>query len=136
MTAIGDTASRVTTVSAEDVEVFTRLTGDDNPIHRDAEFAKLSRFGQRIAPGMYVGSLIGAVLANELPGPGTIYLEQSLRFLAPVHFGDRIEARVVVESLPEPGRALLRTSCVNQHGVAVIEGIALMLLPVSPASST
>lgn len=123
---VGDSASRTMQITEESILMFVRLSGDQNPIHTDEEFAKKSIFGRRIAPGLQVASLISAVLANDLPGPGTIYLSQTVKFIRPVFLGDHIEARVTVASIPRPGRAELQTNCFGQNGEVVIEGEAMV----------
>jgi len=127
---VGDTAVHAFTVSDEIVRGFAELTGDRNPIHLDEEFAQSTRFGRRIAHGMIVASQISAVIGNTLPGPGTIYLSQSLQFLAPVFVGDIVTTRVTVISVKE-GKpiATLETICENQRGEAVLKGEAVVLFP-------
>lgn len=123
--AIGDTAARSKTITDEDVRAFAAVSGDKNPIHLDEDFAANTRFGKRIAHGMLSASLISAVLANDLPGHGSIYMGQTLQFVAPVFIGDEITARVTVTSIRE-GKpiAKLETVCVNQHNEIVIKGEA------------
>lgn len=127
---VGATAERRRRVSEEDIVAFAEATGDRNPVHLDEVFARNTRFGGRIAHGMLVASFISAVLADELPGPGTIYLGQSLRFITPVRIGDEITTRVeVLEIISEKSRARLSTVCRNQDGITVLEGEATVLLP-------
>lgn len=127
---LGQAAEVSRTISAADIEAFAQLTGDDNPVHLDEAFAAQTQFGGRIAHGMLSAGLISAVLGTKLPGPGAIYLGQSLRFMAPVRPGDTITARVeVIELLPEKRRIRLQTTCTNQAGVTVIHGDAQLLLP-------
>ena len=122
---IGDTASRTKTITDADVRAFAEVSGDHNPLHLDDEFAATTRFGKRIAHGMLGASLISAVLANDLPGQGSIYLAQTLRFVAPVFPGDELTARVTVTSLREDKPiATLETVCVNQQNHVVIKGEA------------
>lgn len=122
---VGDTASRSKMITDEDVRTFAAISGDENPIHLDEKFAAGTRFGKRIVHGMLSASLISTVLANDLPGHGSIYLGQSLKFVAPVFIGDEITARVTVTSVRE-GRpiAKLETVCTNQCDEIVIEGEA------------
>ena len=122
---IGDTATRSKTITDANIRAFADLTGDHNPIHMDEQFASQSRFGKRIAHGMLSASLISAVLANDLPGHGSIYLGQTLKFVAPVFIGDEITARVTVTSVRD-GKpiAKLETVCTNQRDEVVIEGEA------------
>jgi acyl dehydratase len=125
---IGAKASRTQTISDEIIRAFANLTGDQNPIHLDDDYATGTRFGRRIAHGMIAASLISATLANDLPGPGTVYLSQSLQFKAPVYPGDTVTATVEVKSLrPDKPLVTLATSCANQHGTVVLEGEAVVL---------
>lgn len=126
---IGDQASRTVLVTEEAIALFVRLSGDSNPIHSDEDFTRTTQFGGRIAPGIQIASYISAVIANDLPGPGSIYLEQSLRFEAPVFIGDEITTTVRVLEFPRPGRARLETTCVNKAGSRVVSGIAMVKLP-------
>lgn len=123
-------ATRTIAISAGDIERFVELVGDRNPIHVDEDYAAGTRFQRRIAPGMLVASYISAVIANQLPGPGVIYLEQNLRFEAPVYIGDAITVRVRVAERPRPDRLRLETTCSNQSGQRVLSGTALV--QVSP----
>lgn len=117
------------TVTEGDVNTFAELIGDFNPIHVDAEYASRSRFGQRVAHGMFTGGLISAVLGNRLPGPGAIYLSQQLEFLAPVFIGDTITATVeVTEWRPEKRILTLKTDVYNQEGKQVVTGKAVLLV--------
>ena len=126
--AVGDVAEVSYTVTAETIREFVTASGDDNPIHSDAAFAAGTRFGRVIAPGMLTGSFVSSVIGTRLPGPGTIYLSQSFRFLRPVYVGDRVTARVeVAERIPERNRLRLRTTCVNQAGEPLLEGEAWVL---------
>lgn len=124
----GDRAARTTTVTDEMIRLFATLTGDTNPVHLDDAYAASSRFGRRIAHGMIAAGLISATLANELPGPGTVYLSQTLQFKAPVHPGDTITTTVEVKSV-HPGKpiATLATTCRNQDDTVVLEGEAVVL---------
>jgi 3-hydroxybutyryl-CoA dehydratase len=123
--AIGTEATLSRAITEDDILLFAAISGDYNPLHLDAEYAKRSLFGQRIAHGFLVGSLISAVLGNDLPGPGSIYLGQTLRFLAPIHIGDTVTVIVKVVALREEKRIVtLRTECTNQHGTLVLSGEA------------
>ena len=125
---IGDRASISKLITERDVIRFAELTGDINPIHMDKLYAEQAVFGERIAHGMLTASLISAVLGIKLPGPGNIYVSQSLKFRAPVKFGDIIEAEVeVVEKIPERNRVHLKTTCRNQDGTVVLEGEAIVI---------
>lgn len=127
---VGDSAEVSKTINDEDVRVFAELTGDRNPVHFDEEYAASTRFGRRIAHGMLGASLISAVLGNELPGRGTVYLSQTLRFNAPVFLGDTVTARVVVKHVREDKPVVtLETVCTNERGERVVEGEAVVLVP-------
>jgi phosphate acetyltransferase/phosphate butyryltransferase len=128
--AVGDTASFERTLSTEDIQLFAVLSGDVNPQHLDAEYAASTRFQGVIAHGMLGGALISAVLGTRLPGPGTIYLGQTLKFLAPVRVGDTLRVSVTVTVRDEAKKRLkLACSCTNQDGVAVISGEADVIAP-------
>ena len=125
----GDTAEITKTIEQTDIQAFADLTGDHNPVHLDEEFAKTTRFGRRIAHGMLTASLISSVLANELPGEGSVYLGQTLQFVAPVFPGDTITARVTVKDIREgKGIVKLDTVCVNQRDEVVLRGEATVLV--------
>jgi len=125
----GDTASISKTITDDDIQKFADASGDHNPLHLDDEFAKSTRFGRRIAHGMLSASLISAVIANQLPGQGSIYLGQTLKFVAPVFPGDTITARVTVISIRDDKPVMkLETVCSNQHGEVVIKGEATVLV--------
>jgi 3-hydroxybutyryl-CoA dehydratase len=125
---IGDRASISKQITERDVIRFAELTGDINPIHMDRFYAQETIFGERIAHGMLTASLISTVLGIKLPGPGNIYVSQSLKFRAPVKFGDVIEAEVeVIEKIPERNRVRLRTTCRNQDDTVVLEGEAVVI---------
>ena len=127
---IGDTASVSKTISESDVYLFAGITGDHNPAHVNEESASRTMFGKRIAHGILSAGFISAVLAMKLPGPGTIYLGQDLKFKKPVYFGDTITAIcTVTELLPEKNIAKLSTKCINQAGAIVVEGIATVMPP-------
>lgn len=126
--SVGDMAEVTYTVTAETIREFVTASGDDNPIHSDAAFAAGTRFGRVIAPGMLTGSFVSSVIGTRLPGPGTIYLSQSFRFMRPVYIGDRVTARVeVAERVAERNRLRLGTICVNQDGELLLEGEAWVL---------
>lgn len=127
---VGQAAELSRTVTAADVEGFAAATGDTNPVHLDEEAARASRFGRRIAHGMLSAGLVSAVLGTRLPGPGTIYTGQTLRFTRPVFLGDTVTARVeVIELVPEKRRVRLSTTCTNQEGATVLDGEATVLVP-------
>jgi len=125
--SIGQQARITKTISEQDVFLFADLVEDHNPVHIDKDFAKDSIFGKRIVHGMFAASLISAVLGTKMPGPGTIYLSQTLQFLAPVYFGDTITAEVeVVKIRADKPIISLKTYCLNQNGNKVLEGEAVM----------
>src|ERR1044072_4968983 len=128
--SVGDSAEITKTIEQADIHAFADVTGDHNPVHVDEAFAQTTRFGRTIAHGMLTASLISAVLANKLPGEGSVYLGQTLQFVAPVFPGDEITARVTVKAIREDKPIVkLETSCVNQRGEIVIRGEATILLP-------
>jgi acyl dehydratase len=123
--AIGTEATLSRTITEDDILLFAIVSGDKNPLHLDADYAERSLFGKRIAHGFLIGSLISAVLGNVLPGPGSVYLGQTLRFLAPIHIGDTVTVIVKVVALREDKRIVtLHTNCTNQHGNLVLSGEA------------
>ena len=127
---VGDSGSLSKVVTELDVLNFAEASGDRNPVHLDKVFASRTRFGRRIAHGILVAGLISAVLGMRLPGPGCIYISQTLQFRAPVYFGDTITATVeVIKVRDDKPIITLRTVCVNQDSQIVIEGEAVMLLP-------
>jgi acyl dehydratase len=126
---VGDTASISRKITDQDIRAFAELTGDHNPVHLDETFARETRFGRRIAHGMFGASLISAVLGNELPGEGSIYLSQTLQFLGPVYIDDTVTARVTVMKVKEDKSIVtLETACENQRGETVIRGEAIVLV--------
>jgi phosphate butyryltransferase len=128
--AIGDTASLSHTVTQRDIDLFATVTGDVNPAHVDAAFAATDMFHHIIIHGMWGAGLISAALGTKLPGPGTIYLGQDLRFRYPVSIGDTITATLTVaEKKPEKGDVTLACICTNQDGKAVITGNAFTRAP-------
>lgn len=127
---VGMKASRTKTITAEDIVLFAQVSGDSNPVHLDDAYAATTRFGRRIAHGMLSVSLISAILGNDLPGHGTIYLSQSVNFKAPVYIGDEITASVELTHYREARRiATFRTLATNQGGAVVLEGEAVVMAP-------
>ncbi len=123
--AIGTQATLSRTITEDDILLFALVSGDHNPIHLDAEYAEKTLFGKRIAHGFLIGSLISAVLGNDMPGPGSIYLGQTLKFLAPIHIGDTVTVTVKVVAIREDKRIItLHTNCTNQHDTLVLSGEA------------
>ena len=127
---VGDRARRTRRVTEADLLLFAAATGDTNPVHFDPEYAASTRFRGRIAHGMLTAGLVSALIAGDLPGPGTVYVSQTLRFRAPVRVGDEITAEVeVIRVDPEKNRVGLRTVCRNQEGVTVLDGEAVVMPP-------
>ena len=126
---VGDAAEMAKTVTEADVVLFAGVTGDFNPVHVDAVAAERSMFGGRVAHGMLSAGFISAVLGMRLPGPGSVYLSQSLRFTKPVRIGDTVTARVeVLEVIAAKRRLRLATTCRNQKGEVVVEGEAVVMV--------
>ena len=127
--SVGMTETLSKTISSADVIGFAQLTGDRNPIHLSEHFAAKTSFGRRIAHGLYTASLISAVLGTRLPGPGAVYVSQTLQFRAPVKIGDTVDVTVIVaELIPERERARLTCICRVADEV-VLEGEALVKVP-------
>lgn len=127
---VGATSEWSKTVSDADVMQYAEITGDFNPVHVDAEAAAASRFGGRIAHGMLTAGFISAAIANGVPGPGAIYLSQTLAFRHPVRLGDTVTVRVeVTEIMARTRRVRLSTVCRNQDGTVVLDGEAVVLVP-------
>ena len=125
---VGDSASYSQAISEANIAHFIGAVGDTNPLHVDAEFAKQTRFGARIAQGILVAGLISTAIGTKLPGVGSVYLGQSLKFLKPTYIGDTITATVTVKAIREDKPILtLETVCTNQKGEKVIEGEATVL---------
>jgi acyl dehydratase len=124
---VGTTARRSRTVSQRDIELFTELTGDRNPLHYDSEAAARSRFGGLIVQGGVTSGLLNAVVAEDLPGPGSVFLHVDWSFTAPVRPGDEITAEVeVLEARDDKPITRLRTTITNQAGDIVLDGTALV----------
>jgi 3-hydroxybutyryl-CoA dehydratase len=127
--SVGDSAEITRIVTAAVIEAFAEVSTDSNPVHLDAAYAEGTVFKGRIAHGMLSGAYISAVIGMQLPGPGTIYLSQALRFRRPVRLGDAVTARVTVEALdPRRGEVTLSTVC-EVAGKRVVEGEAVVLAP-------
>lgn len=124
----GDTAFRTMKVSDDTIRAFAEVTGDTNPVHLDDEYAAGTRFGRRIAHGMIAAGLVSATLANDLPGPGTVYLNQTLKFKLPVYPGDTVTAALEVLTVrPDKPIVTLSTVCTNQNDEVVLEGEAVVM---------
>src|SRR5438132_12575112 len=133
--SVGMTETLEKTVSSSDVVGFAQLTGDRNPIHLSEHFAARTSFGKRIAHGLYTASLISAVLGTRLPGPGAVYISQTLNFRAPVKIGDTVEVVVTVaELIPEKQRARLSCTC-SVGDEVVLDGEALVKVPAQSTSA-
>jgi acyl dehydratase len=132
MIKVGDSASFTKTFTDADVRSFAAISGDQNPIHLDETYAAGTQFKSRIVHGMLTSGLISAVLGMQLPGPGSIYLKQTLNFRAPVYLDDTITAIATVTHIRE-GKPIitLETKCLNQDGTLVLEGEAVLLAPQS-----
>jgi len=126
---LGQTAQISKKITDTDLALFAAVTGDFNPIHFDPIYAAATPFKERIAHGMILAGLISAVIGMKQPGQGTIYLQQTLHFLAPVKVGDVVTASVEVIDLLEKHRVRLKTQCVKQDGVLVLDGEALVIAP-------
>lgn len=127
---IGMRASRTKVITSEDIAAFAGVSGDNNPVHLDDTYAQSTRFGKRVAHGMLSVSIISAILGNDLPGHGTIYMSQTVSFKAPVFVGDEITALVELVKYREERRiATFRTTCTNQEGVLILDGEAVVLAP-------
>ncbi len=127
---VGESAQITNTITEKIIHDFAEATGDFNPVHLDQAFAEKTSFKGRIAHGALAVGYISSVLGNLLPGPGSIYLSQEVKFLAPVRIGDTITAKVeVVEVISEKGRVKFRTTCTNQTGQAVVDGTAWAMPP-------
>lgn len=125
---VGDHAEIARAVTPENIASFIDAVGDFNPVHSDAAYAATTPFKEPIAPGIYTAGLVSAVIGTRLPGPGAIYVSQSLQFTKPVRAGDTITARVeVAEVVRERNRLRLRTRCTNQRGDEVLAGEAWVM---------
>lgn len=127
--SVGQSAETTRIVTANDVEAFAAVSGDINPVHLDEAYAKTTTFQTRIAHGMLSGAYISAVIGTKLPGPGAIYLSQSMRFRRPVKLGDAVVTRVTVQELDaRRGHATLATVC-QVDGKTVVDGEAVIMVP-------
>jgi acyl dehydratase len=119
---VGQGARRIKTVTARDVELYAEITGDRNPLHFDADFAARTRFGGLVAQGGITAGMLNALVAMDLPGPGTVFMSQSLRYLAPTYLGDTLTAEVEVLTLkPDKPVCQLKATITNQDGTVVLE---------------
>ena len=130
--SVGQSAETTKIVGAADVEAFAAVSGDTNPVHLNEDYARTTPFQTRIAHGMLSGAYISAVLGTKLPGPGAIYLTQSMRFRRPVKIGDAVVTRVIVQALDERrGHVTLTTVC-QVDGKTVVDGEAVIMAPRRP----
>jgi 3-hydroxybutyryl-CoA dehydratase len=130
---VGQEASLATTVKESDIAAFAEVSGDKNPVHLDASYAATTMFKERIAHGMLSAAYISAVFGMKLPGPGSVYISQSLSFKAPVKIGDTVTTTVkLVELVPEKKRARFETVC-SVGGKPVLTGEAMLMVPARPA---
>ena len=129
MYTVGQSAEMTKIITEEDVFLFAGITGDRNPVHISKEFAAKTRFGERIAHGMLTAGLLSAVIGMKLPGPGCLYVSQTLNFLAPVKIGDEITARAEIVEVISEKRLKLLTQCINQRKEVVLEGEAIIVPP-------
>ena len=134
---VGDNATRTRLVRTNDIELFTEITGDRNPLHYDAELAARSRFGGIVVQGGVTSGLLNALVAEDLPGPGSVFLHVEWSFRAPVRPGDVITANAEVTSMrADKPIVTLATSIVNQDGVVVLDGTAIVWRDPTVAAST
>ncbi len=128
---IGEKTTLVRKISESDINMFADISGDYNPVHIDQEAAERSIFGKRIAHGMLVGSLISNAIGMKLPGPGTIYMEQDMKFLKPVYIGDTVTVEVEVAEIINVKKSILKllTIVTNQQSEVVIDGFAVVKAP-------
>lgn len=127
---IGRKTTYTRTIAEKDIVAFAALSGDINPLHLDAEFAKGTMFGERIAHGMLTGALISAALVMEMTGPGAVYRTQTLRFRRPVKIGDVITVKLeIIDRNEEKKFVTVDCDCVNQHGESVAKGVAEIIAP-------
>lgn len=127
--SVGQTAELTKSLTSEDIALFGYMSGDVNPAHFNQEYAKNTMFKDVIAHGMWSGSLISTVLGTQLPGPGTIYLNQSLKFSRPVYIGDKVKVQVTVLEKNDKNRVKLECKCINQDGQVVTSGVAEVIAP-------
>ena len=130
--SIGMSASHAKTVTEADVILFAGISGDDNPMHTNEEFASDTLFSGRIVHGMFSGALISAVLGTRLPGPGCVYITQTLKFKAPVRIGDTVTATATIKEIDADRRRVLLETICTVKGKMVLDGEALMMVNTGP----
>ncbi|WP_300375996.1 MaoC family dehydratase [Henriciella sp.] len=127
--SVGMSHERTHTITAEDIDLFAKVSGDHNPIHVDDEYAKNTPFGQRVAHGALTASYISGILGNDLPGPGAIFTHLEMRFRRPVFIGDTVTARAeIIETIERGKRATLKITC-SVNGKVVVGGEAKVMVP-------
>ena len=132
---IGQTATYAKTIAERDIQLFAAVSGDVNPLHLDPAYAATTAFGERIAHGMLTGAVVSAALAMELPGPGTIYLAQSLRFRQPVKIGDTVSVELEITDKQDRRKTVtLECRVFNQHRKLVASGTAEVIAPTEKLS--
>jgi acyl dehydratase len=120
---VGQQARRTQTVTAREVELYAQITGDRNPLHFDADFAARTRFGRLVAQGGIASGMLNALVAMDMPGPGTVFLSQTLAYRAPTYLGDTLTAEIEVLSVkPDKPVCQLRATITNQDGTVLLEG--------------
>lgn len=135
--SLGQSAAFSKTISESDIYMFAGVTGDVNPAHINEAYAQGTAFKTRIAHGMLSAGLVSAVLGTQLPGPGSIYVSQTIQFTAPVHIGDTITATATIKGIvKERNRVVMDTVCSNQDGVVVLRGEATLLPPKKKTTET
>ena len=132
---VGQSAERTVTVQDQDIVAFARVSGDHNPLHLDEEYARTTVFKSRIAHGMLAGAYISATLADQLPGPGAVYVAQTLNFKRAIRIGDAVRVQVTVKSLdPKEGLAVLSTGCFVGRK-SMVDGEATVMVPRRPVEA-
>lgn len=132
--SVGQTASIVKQLTKNDIAMFGLMSGDFNPAHFNPEYAQGTMFKDVIAHGMWSGGQISTVMGTQLPGPGTIYLSQSLKFSRPVYVGDEITTQVTIIEKKDKNRVVLECKCVNQKNEVVTSGVAEVIAPTEKLS--
>lgn len=130
----GLSASINRTISAADVEQFAALSGDTNPVHLDDDYAASTNFGARIVHGMFSAALISAVAGTKLPGPGAVYLDQSLKFRRPIYLGDEVEATLTVSAIDTRRNRVTMKTLVSCNGKPAVTGEATYMVPNRPGA--
>ena len=129
MVKIGDSITKTIHVTEKKVEDFARVSGDNNPLHLDDNFASNTRFRKRVVQGMLLAGFLSSVIANDMPGPGTIYLEQNIRFTSPLYIGENLIIKVTCIGFLKPYHAYLSTIGKNENGDCIFQGEAIVIIP-------